>query len=119
MNNKRKTERTFGIAPVFRWVCLAGLVGAYGLILVNVSHSAIRLGQETAAKEERLKKLIQENERAAAHIAMLVSPQEIRRRLVANNSDLVIIPKDRIVWRAPETGIDEGVRAVSYSSADR
>jgi hypothetical protein len=118
MINKRKAERTIGIAPVFRWVCLAILLGAYGLVLVNVSHRAIRLGQETAGKEERLKKLVQENELATAHIAMLLSPQEIRRRLVANNSTLVKIPESRIVW-LPASAPDEGIRAVSLSARER
>lgn len=118
-NNRRKLARTIGIAPVFTWVSLGLLLGAYGLLLVNISNQAIRLGQETADKEQRLKHLIQDNERAVGHIANLTSAPELKRRLVANNSRLVMIPEDRIVWLMPSVAADNGIRAVSYSARER
>ncbi len=119
MNNRRKSTRSIGIAPVIPWVCLVALLVAYGLVLVNLAHRSIQLGQECTKKEERLEKLIQENESAAAHIATLTSPRELKRRLIANNSSMVKIPEDRIVWLMPARSGEEGIRAVSLLHRER
>ncbi len=119
MNNRRKNARSIGIAPIFPWICLVLILVAYGLVLVNLAHQSIRLGQECIRKEERLEKLIQENERAAAHIATLTSPRELKRRLIANKSSMVKIPEDRIVWLVPAGSGQDGIRAVSLLNRER
>lgn len=79
------------IAPLFRWLLLAALVGGCGLLFVYLKNQQHFIGGQTRLIERDIREMRSRNDALLAQITTLSSYPELRKKLAQNGSPLVDI----------------------------
>ncbi len=79
------------IAPLFRWLLLAALVGGCGLLFVYLKNQQHFIGGQTRLIERDIRDMRSRNDSLLAQITTLSSYPELRKKLAQNGSPLVDI----------------------------
>lgn len=77
----RRYSNPFHIAPLFRWLILAALIGASGLMFVYVKNQQHQLGMKTRDVERQITEERALNEVLLARISALSSRAELMRKI--------------------------------------
>ena len=79
--NSRRHVNPIHIAPLFKWLLIALMVGAAGLMFVYVKNQQHLLGSQTREVEGRIREMRAYNEVLLARISALSSRAELQRKL--------------------------------------
>jgi hypothetical protein len=79
--NRRKYANPIHIAPLFKWLLLASLVAACGLLFVFIKNQQHFLGEQTREVERQIRDVRAQNEVLLARISALSSRAELQRKL--------------------------------------
>lgn len=79
--NSRRHVNEIHIAPLFKWLTLALLVGVCGLAFVYVKNQQHMLGSRTREVEAKIREVRAYNEVLLARISALSSRAELQRKL--------------------------------------
>ena len=79
--NRRKQVNPIHVAPLFKWLTLAVIVAACGLLFVYVKNQQHLLGEQTRGVERQIREVTSYNEVLLARISALSSRAELQRKL--------------------------------------
>ncbi len=80
-SNRRKQVNPIHVAPLFKWLTLAVIVAACGLLFVYVKNQQHLLGERTRGVERQIREMKSYNEVLLARISALSSRAELQRKL--------------------------------------
>ena len=101
--NSRKQVNPIHIAPIFKWLMLAVIVSACGLLYVFVKNQQHMLGEKTRGVERQIREVRAHNEALLARISALTSRSEIQRKLEQGAIALLPIQDHCIARLVPPT----------------
>ncbi len=99
--NSRRHVNPIHIAPLFKWLLLALMVGAAGLMFVYVKNQQHMLGSQTREVEGKIREMRAYNEVLLARISALSSRAELQRKLDRGMITLVAIQDTSIARLTP------------------
>ncbi len=80
-SNRRKQVNPIHVAPLFKWLTVAVIVAACGLLFVYVKNQQHLLGEQTRGVERQIREMKSYNEVLLARISALSSRAELQRKL--------------------------------------
>lgn len=112
-NRRSKDVNPVHIAPLFRWLMLAAVIGGCGLLFVYLKNQQHFLGEQTRGVEREIREMRSRNDSLLAQITTLSSYPELRKKLAQNGSALVDIG-DNIARLTPAaTARRDGIRTAA------
>lgn len=108
--NRRNQVNPIHLAPLARWLFLAIVVGACGLLFVYVKNQQHAIGEQTRQVEREIRETRALNEVLLARISSLSSRTELQRKIGYQLIALQSI-QDHSIARLtpPATAIDDGI----------
>jgi hypothetical protein len=108
--NRRNQVNPLHLAPLARWLLLAVVVGACGLLFVYVKNQQHAIGEQTRQVEREIREARSHNEVLLARISALSSRAELQRKIGRHVIALRPIQDHRIARLIPPaTAIEDGI----------
>lgn len=105
--SRRRQANEIHITPLAKWLVLALLVGASGLMFVYIKNQQHALGEQTRQVERQIREMKAQNEVLLARISMLSSRTALQRKLEQGLLALTPIQDHCIARLSPPTAAED------------